>query len=151
MNILILYSTLTGNTQDVASAIFKQLSKKYKHHTFKIRNVRDLALHELKNFNAAIVGSSTWDESGSTDTKLFLERLQTTKPNLSHLVVALFGLGDSQYKEFLASLPLLQTGLQACQAQLYSNELAIDGFPTPEKTAEALQWAGTFVDSLPST
>lgn len=146
MKILIIYATLTGMTGEIATTLQERLAKELPDHQFNLANVSSLPLEGLTRYEKAIFGASTWDDGiPPPDGEAFLEKLIRTKPDLSTVEFALFGLGDSIYPAFCAALPLIRQDLEACRAKVSTQDFTMDGYPDSQKMNELVTWAKTFI------
>ncbi|MEN8137224.1 MAG: flavodoxin [Bacteroidota bacterium] len=88
-NIVILYGSTTGNTEEVATKIQGEFGAEIA----KVFNVTDVNLDDLKDFSNIILGTSTWGSGEMQDDfETFVEEFDNI--DFSRKKVALFGLGD---------------------------------------------------------
>lgn len=88
-NIVILYGSTTGNTEEVATKIQGEFGAEIA----KVFNVTDVNLDDLKDFSNIILGTSTWGSGEMQDDfETFVEEFDNI--DFSGKKVALFGLGD---------------------------------------------------------
>jgi len=139
--VLILYAGLTGNTQDVATRLSGELGRLFPKNKFELQNIRDADFKKLPNQKLVFLGASSWSDPINPDAEEFIAKLSKEKLNLSPVTFALFGLGDSQFQNFCAILPLLKSALEHCHAKLYKNQFAIDGYPEQKHIDGLTTWA----------
>lgn len=145
---LIVFATLTGNTQIVANSLFNALTLELPTAQFELLNIAEYKPGAFSPFSTIVFGASTWSDDGlNPDTSYFLETLKKEKPNLSPIHFALFGLGDSSFEEFCKALPVLRQALETHGAKVYEKDFTIDGIPSPNQNKELLEWAKEFFTS----
>ena len=102
INLKILVATMTGTALMVAEDIgdFCKANKI----NISINEMEEFNLNELSTLkNPILVCSSTYGQGDVPDNaQNFYNDLINTSPNLSHINYALFGLGDSTYKDTFA-------------------------------------------------
>lgn len=131
--VLIVYGSTTGNTEMVAEQIMEYLDE------FKpvMQDIADTAAADFEEFDAIIMGSSTWDDGLlQADFRDFVEDLDA---NLSDKKVAVFGLGDSSYPAFCEAAGLLEEVVAKLGGELMTESLKIDGFPDEEENEEKIK------------
>ena len=143
--ILILYGSITGNTEATAVLLQTELTVKYPEKTFTLLNVRDIEIEALTDAHRIFFGTSTWDDACNPDTEDFLHKIQNGKPDFSTMKFALFGLGDSSYPDFCGGLPIVEKALTERSASVYSKYFTIDGYPTDQITKDMIVWAVDFL------
>jgi flavodoxin I/flavodoxin II len=90
-DILLVFGTDTGNTEEVAEKIQQQFSDSG--HVVEIIDVTDCSADRISEADVCIFGIPTWDFGGiQADWEDFKEELEATE--LSGKKVALYGLGD---------------------------------------------------------
>ena len=89
-NILIVYGSNSGNTQNIA----KQIGTKLKDYEVKLLEVTKVTKEDIENATNLILGTPTWGMGDlQDDWDIFLPKFKNFE--LSGKTVALFGLGDS--------------------------------------------------------
>jgi flavodoxin I len=147
-NILVLYASLTGVTQDICTTLSDQLTKELPDHTITLMNIRDVSFDQIREHEKVIFGCSTWDHGNpAPDAEEFLENATLDKPDFSHVTFALLGIGDTAYPEFCGALPIIENDLQICQAKFYDEQFTIDGYPTDQIVANMVEWAKKFISA----
>jgi flavodoxin I len=148
---LVLYGTLTGNTEMAAKALYGKLIAVAPGRALELANVRDVAPEQLRQYDYVIFGASTWDDYGNPDTEDFLAKLKTAAPDLSGVKFAFFGLGDSSYHNFCGAIDLAkQVAVGDCHCAVYPEAFTIDGYPEEEMIAGLARWAQNFLSSIES-
>ena len=144
MKNLILYGTLTGNTEMVANKIGELLTAAGKE--VELKNVNEASSEDIAAVeNCLIVASSTWDDGlPCADMVAFLEE-NPELPSLTGKKLAFFGCGDSNYVKFCGAVDTLEEKFTQLGGQKISDSLKIDGFI---ETEENQQKIGDFANRL---
>jgi flavodoxin short chain len=138
-NALIIYGSLTGNTEGVANKIQSLMAEKGKEVT--IKNAGECGVADLTGPEPILIlASSTWDDGLlQADFADFLERIASEKPNLSAKKMAFFGCGDSNYNKFCGAIDILESEFTGPMAgQKIVESLRIDGFPESEENQTSI-------------
>src|SRR5690554_5038690 len=99
--ILILYATLTGNTQFVSEKIMEHLWDREDIEAELLSATDILDLNLLKTYDLIIFGTSSWgEEDYNPDAEEFFERLENENFDFERTKFSFFGLGDSSYEVF---------------------------------------------------
>ncbi len=85
----IFYASSTGNTEDIAKKIAKELKG------IEIFDIADTPVEKIKEFDKLILGTATWGE-GELEDEWEDVMDEFGKIDLSGKTVALFGLGDQE-------------------------------------------------------
>ncbi|HQM15680.1 MAG TPA: flavodoxin domain-containing protein [Candidatus Woesebacteria bacterium] len=141
--LLIIYGSTTGNTEMVAEQVADQLDA----HNPVLQDIADTQPKDLSNYDAIIMGSSTWDDGLlQTDFRDFAENLNV---DLSGKKIAVFGLGDSSYPDFCEAASLLEELVAKNKGELLVEPLKIDGFPDEEENESKIRaWCDSLVSKL---
>jgi MioC protein len=96
MSLVILYGTETGNAEMLAEDIAAHL----KLHAPLVANLSDFDPAEFDKSNFYLIVCSTYgDGELPASAKPFAEKMDVSKPDLSGVEFAVFGMGDSEYAE----------------------------------------------------
>jgi flavodoxin short chain len=150
-NTLILYGSLTGNTQSVAEKIQSICQSKGKE--VEVKNIADADAQDLTGPHSCLIfASSTWDDGHlQADWADFMERTANQPIDLTGKKVAIFGCGDSNYSVFCGAVEVLeQEFLVKRHGEKLMESLKIDGFPDMTENQTAIQaWAEQLANVLP--
>lgn len=124
MNILILFSTLSGTTEMVAKIIQKSLMASG--HLITLHNVFDTQQVNLSEYSTLIFGAPTYDEELEISMKQYIAH---TTLDLSKYKIAVFGLGDKMYPQYCSSVDVLENWIIKNSGTLAIQSLRIDGYP----------------------
>lgn len=144
MKVLVLYGTLTMNTEIVAYSIFEAVESSGMFEKADILNMLEINdLETLKEYDYLIIGTSTWSDGDyPPDTEEFMEKVLSSDLDLTGRKASFFGLGESSYAEtfcdaikriqehFITKLNVLEIG----------NLHIVDGYPEDTLLEEAKNW-----------
>lgn len=139
-NTLLIYGSLTGNTEGVAYNVQTILREKGKE--IDVKNALDADVADLTgSYTGYIFACSTWDDGlPVSDFNDFLERISSSKPSLAGKKVAILGLGDSNYVHFCGATTVIE---KAFITDMGGNKiietLHIDGYPEMEENKAHVQ------------
>jgi len=149
-NTLLIYGSLTGNTEGVAHKIQEMSQARGKE--IEVKNALDADLADLTGpYSSFIFASSTWDDGlPQADFADFIERVSASKPSLAGKKVAILGLGDSNYVHFCGATETIeQLFIGEMAGQKIIENLRIDGYPEMEENQTALKnWVDKLVELI---
>lgn len=126
--ILILYASMSGNTEEIANLVAEGLQENGIEPTI-IDIMNSPFAHELLEYDGVIIGSYTWGDGELPDD--FLEfYVEMSGVDLSGIKSAVFGSGDHAFLEFCAAVEIFERKLLECNAQLVQKGLKIEMSPT---------------------
>jgi flavodoxin short chain len=146
MKTVVLYGSLTGNTEYVAHQISDFLNKnKIEHH---LVNVAEFSPQEILNYDVLIIGCATWDYGQlQDDFKLFFAEIQNL--DFTGKKLAAFGCGDSNYIEFCEAVKIIEQFWTSKKAEKIIAGLKIDGFPQQTSNQKLLAtWLNELIKQL---
>ncbi|WP_077211967.1 flavodoxin [Bacillus dakarensis] len=109
MNTIIVYTSMTGNTEFMAQTIANELMMQGDH--VEIKDALDAYADELKDYDRILIGSYTWGDGDLPDEILdFYDELEDT--DLIGKAAASFGSGDSSYDHFARAVDIFEQKLQ---------------------------------------
>jgi flavodoxin len=148
MNIAIVYATLSGNTQAIATELYSFLSTQ-KQYQVKLFDIQDVTADELKQFDLVFLGCSTW---GDGDMNLIIDIFFDDANKVCHCCdgtkFAIFSLGDSMYDNFATAGSIAEKKIQAMKGCIVTTTIKIDGYPTDEHYREVQAWAVSVLNTL---
>ncbi|WP_411334935.1 flavodoxin [Metabacillus indicus] len=131
---LILYASMSGNTEDMARLIGQQLSEKGMGVIFEELDL--FMTDELFKYDVILAGSYTWGDGDLPyEAEDFYEELGDL--NLRGKLAACFGSGDHAYPKFCAAADLLQRRFKETGAEVFGDTLKIEGSPESDLEQEA--------------
>lgn len=149
-NTLLIYGSLTGNTEGVAYKLQEFCKTKGKE--VEVKNALDSDLADLQgNYNNFIFACSTWDDGlPQADFADFIERINKSQLNLTGKKIAILGCGDSNYVHFCGATSIIEKVFvtEMGGAKIIEN-LHIDGYPDTEENQTALKiWSEKLADLI---
>lgn len=149
-NTLLIYGSLTGNTEGVAYKIQEICKSKGKE--IEVKNALDADLEDLTGaHHTLILAASTWDDGlPQADFADFIERINSSQPSLASKKIAVFGCGDSNYVHYCYAVDILEKLFVGdLGGQKIIDSLKIDGYPDMEENQASVQaWAERLADLL---
>ncbi|MGO4271875.1 flavodoxin [Paenibacillus sp. TAF58] len=143
--IIIVFASMTGNTEEMADAIAEGL----KEAGFEpvVKNVIDTSAEEITHYDGIILGSYTWGDGDLADDFLdFYDELDAIR--LDGKKAAAFGSCDSSYSEYGVAVDTLVTKLKELGAEVTLGGLKIELSPSKDDKALCRQFGKQFVQSL---
>lgn len=139
MKNLLVYGSLTGNTENVAQQIQKIIHDAGKE--LEIKNINLSSTADLTQVeNLLIVASSTWDDGLlCSDMADFLEENTAELPDLTGKKLAFFGCGDSNYPKFCHAVDTLENLFTSKGGQKVIDSLKIDGYIEDENNQDKIK------------
>lgn len=126
--VLIVFGTLTGNTQNVAEKLQAKLTEAK--HEVTLKNITEANPGDFTSHDYLLFGSSTWDDGNlQQDVASFFENNDIINLGLKGKKLAIFGCGDSSYAQFCHAVDLLDEKLTTAGAVKLCDNLKVDGFP----------------------
>lgn len=149
-NTLLIYGSLTGNTEGVAYKL--QVLAQNKGKNIEVKNALDADLADLQgNYTTYIFACSTWDDGlPQADFADFIDRIKPSQIKLNGKKVAILGCGDSNYVHFCGATKIIeQVFVTEMMATKIIETLHLDGFPETEENQTQLQsWAEKLINLL---
>ncbi|GGG66030.1 flavodoxin [Paenibacillus radicis (ex Gao et al. 2016)] len=135
--IIVLYTSLTGNTEEMAESI--TAGAKEAGAEVVAKEAFDASPEELLTYDGIIIGAYTWGDGELPDEFLdFYEDMDSL--NLAGRKAAAFGSGDSSYPIFCASVDIIEEKLKALGAEIVAEGLKVEYSPSGDEkeTCKAL-------------
>ncbi|WP_404454488.1 flavodoxin [Virgibacillus necropolis] len=139
--ILMLYASVTGNTEEIAVAIAEMLQK-YNHEiTMKTFDMDAIDVEEFNEYDAVLVGTYSWDDGAMPyEVEDFYDELEDV--DLTGKVVGVFGSGDTFYLDtFGGAIDLLGQRFVELGADVMPDWIKIDLEPDKEDFARCQKFA----------
>ncbi len=132
---VILYGSLTGNTQMTAMSLADKLG-------CECVGFDDVTQEIIDKYNVFIIGVSTWGEGEfNPATEDWVAKLNAGSIKFENKEVALFGMGDSSYQIFCGAVDRLAEILALKNNKRTGEIHKIDGFLDDEKESALVKWA----------
>ena len=143
MNCLIVYASMTGNTEEIAAIIGEGiLDGDVK---TVVKDILEVDAKELEMYDGILLGAYTWGDGDLPDEFLdFYEEMNTL--NLTGKRAAVFGSCDSSYEHRGGAVDHLMEKLRELGADIVLDELKIDLSPSKEEQEQCIQFGRSFVE-----
>ncbi len=144
--VILVYGSTTGNTEKLAEDIGKVL--KQSGAVVVLKNVTDADAKEISDFDAVVLGCSTWGDGELQDDFINFYR-ELKNISLQGKKAAVFGTGDSEmYPDtFCKAVDMIEERVKECGAEILIESLKVDGEIAPaEETAE--KWGRKIAELL---
>lgn len=145
----IFVATMTGTAEMIAEEIIAQVPSE---HELRLHLLQDVALSAISESPAALFVSSTYGEGEVPEPTLpILKQFEEQRPELSHLLYNVIGLGDSAtYPDtFAAGGRHWDRVLQLCGAVRHGELLIVDAAQAGDPVEKSVAWASHWLESLP--
>jgi flavodoxin len=147
MNVLVIYATLTGNSESVAKTVRKELDNS----AFETQLISgpDLKKEEIEQNDLFIIVTSTWG-AGQINEEFPNVIDQLTNSDLTDKRFALIGLGDMMYGEyyFCKAIDEASQIIMNSNGSTIGDILRIDGDITEEKMDEVKDWTAKVISFI---
>lgn len=149
VKILVVYASLTGNTEEIAELIGEGIRGSGGEAVLKA--VDDSNAWDLSSYEGVLLGAYTWGDGELPDEFLdFYEEMDAV--DLSGMKAAVFGSGDTGYAIYCGAVDLLEQKLTERGAELTQPALKIEYGPTPSEKEECRRFGQRFAEAcLPVT
>jgi len=142
---LIVYASMTGNTEELASLIGEGIQEAGG--TVKIKDILEVDVTDLQDYDGILLGAYTWGDGDLPDEFLdFYEELEQV--NLAGKKAAAFGSCDSSYEYRGGAVDILAEKLTELGADLVLEGLKIDLSPTAAEKEQCIKFGQSFVKKL---
>ncbi|SDZ82232.1 flavodoxin I [Thalassobacillus cyri] len=120
---------MSGNTEEIADLIYSYLETD---HNVEVKEIEDIDPASLLEYDCVLLGSYTWNDGDLPyEVEDFYEELEDIE--LSGIVAAVFGSGDSIYPQFCEAVHLLENQLKASGAYIIVEGLKVEMTPDTEE------------------
>lgn len=144
-NILMVYASMTGNTQEMAEAIAEGIRSTGAQ--LVVKEVLDAAAHEMDGYEGIVLGAYTWGDGELPDEFLdFYEEMDEI--NLEGKKVAVFGSCDSAYEHVGAAVDILLQKAKERGADIPQAGLKVELSPTAKEVEMCKAFGVTFAESV---
>lgn len=142
-NVLMLYTSLTGNTEVIAEEMLDEL-KDYQDIQLETKLFDDNAIFpaDLVNYEVIFIGVYTWVGGDvPMDCERFFDDLY--KIDLTGKVFGVFGSADSDYPDFGTSVTMFHEQLAKLGGTMVPDQLIVDVVPTAEDLVRSREMVKT--------
>ena len=132
-NMILIYASMTGNTEDMADAIADGIREEGGELTMK--SVLDANASELEQYDGIVLGAYTWGDGDLPDEFLdFYDEMDDVE--LADKKAAVFGSCDSSYSAYGAAVDTLIEKLEERGAEVVLPGLKVELTPTSRQIEE---------------
>jgi flavodoxin I len=125
-NILIVYASMSGNTEEMAELIAEGVQAAGE--TVDVKSVVELKAADMLSYDGILLGAYTWGDGELPDEFIdFYEDMDDL--DLAGKKVAVFGSGDTSYADFCAAVDILEEKAKERGAELTLSGLKIELSP----------------------
>jgi len=129
-NVLMVFASMTGNTEEMADAVKEGLESG--NAPITIKEVFDANASELELYDGIVLGAYTWGDGELPDEFLdFYEEMDEV--DLSGKKAVVFGSADSSYPHFGAAVDILIAKLQERGCTVVAEGLKVEFSPSAEE------------------
>jgi len=140
-DVIIIYASMTGNTEEMAEAIAKGVRAGGAEPV--VKSVMDASAIDLEQYSGILLGAYTWGDGELPDEYLdFYEEMDEV--SLGGRPAAVFGSGDSSYPVFGGAVDLLQAKLVERGASVALEALKIELSPSAQEQQECIEYGRQF-------
>ncbi|MBP1992452.1 flavodoxin [Paenibacillus eucommiae] len=144
-NIIIVFASMTGNTEEIADAIAEGIRAEGIEPV--VKSVLDTNVSELSDYEGILLGAYTWGDGDLPDEFLdFYDEMDDL--DLHGRKAAVFGSADSSYSEYGAAVDILIRKLQELGAENVLEGMKIELNPSNEEKASCKEFGKQFVSIL---
>jgi flavodoxin I len=145
MNCLIVYASMTGNTEEIAEILREGILNEDVNTV--VKDILEVDAKELEMYDGILLGAYTWGDGDLPDEFLdFYEDM--TSIDLKGKMVAAFGSCDSTYEHRGKAVDILTERLLECGANVIHKGMKVDLTPTAEEQKQCYQFGQFFAEKL---
>lgn len=128
--VLVVYASMTGNTEEMAEAIAEGVKEAGVEVVSK--EAFDASAAEITEYDGIIIGAYTWGDGELPDEFLdFFEEMDSL--DLSGKKAAVFGSGDTSYPIFCGAVDTIEAKVKALGAEIISESIKFEYNPSEEE------------------
>lgn len=147
--IIIVYCSMTGNTEEMANAVAEGIRE-----TGKEADVKDImeipSASILEQYEGIILGSYTWGDGALPDEFLDIYE-EMDEMDLTGKKAIVFGSEDASYDHFCAAVDILIEKLEERGAEIVMEGLKVEVSPTDDEVEKCKEFGRKFVEQLESS
>ncbi|UHA72789.1 flavodoxin [Paenibacillus sp. 481] len=147
MKTILIYASMTGNTEEMAEAVAAGVREAGGDVT--VKEVLDANVHDLNDYDGILLGAYTWGDGELPDEFLdFYDDMADL--NLEGKKAAVFGSCDSSYAEYGAAVDILTNKLKELGAEVVLEGLKVELTPKAAEKELCSQFGQKFIERLNS-
>ncbi|SDD43571.1 flavodoxin I [Paenibacillus sp. UNCCL117] len=129
-SVIIVFASMTGNTEEMAELIAEGVRSAGIEPVLK--SAMDTSAAELEKYDGVVLGAYTWGDGDLPDEMLdFYDEMDDIQ--LEGRKAAVFGSGDSSYRDFCGAVDTLAEKLKETGAELVLEAVKVELNPTSEE------------------
>lgn len=146
MKVCIVFASMSGNTEDIAVLIKKELERNQVE--VVLEEMDGYAASEVLDYDALLVGSYTWGNGDLPyEAEDFEEELRELR--LNGMPAGAFGSGDRVYPSYCEAVHVFEKTLRNCGSTIACKSLEIEFDPTTDAEIEACKrFANQLIQAL---
>lgn len=130
--VLILYASSTGNTEQIACLLKEYINQKEFDVVLKNLETGEVGAEELLHYDGILFGTYTYDDGELPfETEVFCDSLASVK--LAGKVIGVFGSGDTAYYSFCEAVDLMKEEFKRMDAIVIEHTVKVDLYPDAEE------------------
>lgn len=142
---LIVYASMTGNTEELAYLIGKGI--KLEGISVEIKDILEVDTNDLQDYDGILLGAYTWGDGDLPDEFLdFYEEMEHV--TLAGKIAAAFGSCDSTYEHMGGAVDILNERLMEMGAEVPVDGLKIELSPNDREKELCIQFGQIFADKM---
>lgn len=132
IQVLILYASSTGNTEQVACLLQQNINQREFNITLKSIEFEEMETDWLARYDGILFGTYTYDDGDLPfETEIFCDSLGHI--DLKGKVVGVFGSGDTAYTSFCGAVDSMKEEFQRSNATVVDYTVKVDLYPDEEE------------------
>ncbi len=145
MSTLLVYASMTGNTEEMAEAVAEGV--KSTDESLTMKEVMDAYASEMADYDGILLGAYTWGDGELPDEFLdFFEEMDDV--DLTGKKAAVFGSCDSSYAQYGAAVDILIDKLRERGCEVILDGLKVELTPKSDEKEQCRQFGSSFIGKL---
>lgn len=150
--VLILYATMSGNTEKVALHISQEIPKTLPDNEVVLMDMMEATEDVFLGFDLIFIGSSTWtDGEFNPIAEEFLGRLSESQIDFAMKKFAVFGLGESYYPRFCTIVEKTTDLIKSKNGDVIGEQLKLDGYVDENMLESVTVWTTNIIHMFQGT
>jgi len=147
--VLVLYATMSGNTEKVAQHMAQEIPKVMPDMEVSLMNMMEATEDIFPEYDLIVFGSSTWtDGEFNPIAEEFLNRFKESQIDLEMKKFAVFGLGESYYPQFCTVVEKTAEILSSKNGDVIGEQLKLDGYVDDNMLENAATWITSVIHTF---
>lgn len=139
--VLVLFATMSGNTEKVAQHITQEIPKVLQDMEVFLVNMMEATEDIFSEYDLVVIGSSTWtDGEFNPIAEEFFNRFKESQIDLEMKKFAVFGLGESYYPQFCTVVEKTIEIIKSKNGDVMGEQLKLDGYVDDNMLESVTLW-----------